>query len=95
MEMKKRITTLFVVLLVCASVFALTACKVKFETMDGSEFFSADNKARSVELVSEFFEETLKDPDFVVMCKDKDGAVRYTETVKATTTTKTMPRISL
>ena len=83
--MKKVMTTLAVILLVCvASVFALTACNVKFETMDGSEYFSADNKERSVELIDEFFEETLKDPDLVITCKDKEGAVRYTETVKGT-----------
>ena len=83
--MKKVMTTLAVILLVCvASVFALTACNVKFETMDGSEYFSADNKERSVELIDEFFEETLKDPDLVITCKDKEGVLQYTETVKGT-----------
>lgn len=83
--MKRFMTTLVAALLVCAmSIFALTACNVTLEEMDGSEYYDAPYKERCVELVSDFFEETLKDPDFVVTCKDKDGAVQYTETVKGT-----------
>ena len=83
--MKRSITIIAAVLLVCvASVLALTACKVTLEPMDGSEYYDATYKERCVELVSDFFEETLKDPDFVVTCKTKDGTLFYTETVKGT-----------
>ena len=83
--MKKYITTLAAVLLVCViSAFALTACNITFEEMDGDEYFAGTDKARCVELVDDFFAETLKDPDFVVTCKDKDGVVQYTETVNGT-----------
>ena len=83
--MKKLLTTFAMVLLVClVSVFALTACNLKFEEMDGSEYYDVTDKTGSVEQINDFFEETLNDPDFVVTCKDKDGAVQYTETVKGT-----------
>ena len=83
--MKKLLTTLIVVLLICiVSVFALTACGIELEEMDGNEYYSTTEKVRSVELIDEFFEETLNSPDFVVTCKDKDGVVRYTETVNGT-----------
>ena len=78
-------TSLAAILLVCmVSIFALSACKITLEEMDGDEYFSGTDKARCVELMNDFFEETLKDPDFVVTCKDKDGVVKYTETVKGT-----------
>lgn len=35
-----------------------------------------------VSALDSFFEETLKEPDFVVTCKNKDGVVQFTETVK-------------
>lgn len=83
--MKRSWIALTSILLVCAvSVFALISCNVTLEEMDGDEYFGATDKERSVELVNEFFEETLKDPDFVVTCKDKEGIVQYTETVKGT-----------
>ena len=83
--MKKFLMTVAIVLFVCvASVFFLTACKINLEGMDGDEYFAAQEKSSSLELVNAFFEETLKDPDFVVTCKNKDGEVEYTETVKGT-----------
>ena len=83
--MKRSMMALAVVLLVCCvSAFALTACNVTLEPMDGSEYYDATNKARCAELIDEFFEETMKTPDFVVTCKDKDGVEQYTETVKGT-----------
>ena len=83
--MKKFLMTVAIVLFVCvASVFFLTACKIELQGMDGDEYFSSQEKDRSLELVNAFFEETLKDPDFVVTCKNKDGEVEYTETVKGT-----------
>lgn len=83
--MKKFLTALAVVLLVCmASVFALTACEIKLEEMDGNEYYTATEKEHSVELIDAFFAETLESPDFVVTCRDKDGVVLYTETVKGT-----------
>ena len=83
--MKRVMTSLAAILLVCmVSIFALSACKITLGEMDGDEYFSGTDKARCVELMNDFFEETLKDPDFVVTCKDKDGVVQYTETVKGT-----------
>ena len=83
--MKRSIMMLAAVLLVCVvSVLALPACKVTLEQMDGSEYYDATYKERCVEFVSDFFEETLKDPDFVVTCKTKYGTLFYTETVKGT-----------
>ena len=83
--MKRYMTALAVLLLVCViSVFAFTACNFKLGEMDGDEYFSGTDKERCVELVDDFFEETLKDPDFVVTCTNKDGVVQYTETVKGT-----------
>ena len=83
--MKRSMTALVAILLVCVvSVFALSACKITLGEMDGDEYFSGTDKARCVELMNVFFEETLKAPDFVVTCKDKDGVVQYTETVKGT-----------
>lgn len=82
--------TLAIVLLVCvASVFALSACNFDkliedLENADYTENYDSANKEGSVELINAFFEETLKDPDFVVTCKNKDGEVQYTETVKGT-----------
>ena len=82
--MKKYLTVLAVVLLVCVISVAFAACKVKLEEMDGDAYFAGTDKARCVELVDDFFEETLKNPEFVVTCKDKDGVVQYTETVNGT-----------
>ena len=84
--MKKLMIALAAALLVCVmSVFTLTACNVELKPMDGSEHYDSTEKERCVELVDDFFEETLKAPDFVVTCKDKDGVTQYTETVKGTT----------
>ena len=83
--MKRSITTLAVILLVSAVfAFALTGCNVKLKNMDGSEYYTAIDRERSLELIEDFFSETLKSPDFVVTCKDKDGETIYTETVKGT-----------
>ena len=79
----KRFLTLGVVLLVCgAVVFAISACELK--PMDGTEYYVSLEKDRSVELIGEFFEQTLENPDCIVTCKDKDGETVYTETVKGT-----------
>ena len=83
--MKKTMMILATVLIASVvSVFAFTACNIKLTSMDGTAYYSGTEKARSVELVDEFFAETLNDPDLVVTCKDKDGVVQYTETVKGT-----------
>ena len=88
--MKKITITLAIVLLVCvASVFAFSACNFNkiienLENADYTENYDADNKEGSIGLVNSFFEETLKDPDFVVTAKNKDGEVQFTENVKGT-----------
>ncbi len=78
--MKKHAITVIALLLSAFCVFLLTACH--FELGDYTENYEATNKEDSVALINAFFEETLNDPDFVVTCKDKDGEVQYTETVK-------------
>ena len=81
----KKAKLLVMVMLVCiASVFALTACNLNLENADYTENLEASDKEGSIELINAFFEETLKDPDFVVTCENKDGEVQYTETVKGT-----------
>ena len=85
--MKKVLIGLSIVLLVCfVSVFALTSCGLAevIENGDYTEEYTADNREGCVELINSFFEETMKDPDFVVTNKTKDGTVQYTETVKGT-----------
>ena len=82
--MNKYIKVFAAVLLVCVISVAFAACNVRLEEMDGDAYFAGTDKDRSVELVDDFFEETLKDPAFVVTCKDKDGVVQYTETVNGT-----------
>jgi len=83
--MRKFFATLVIVLIVCmASAIALTACKIELKDMDGEEYYTATEKERSVELVNEYFEEILKNPDFVVTCKDQEGNLQYTEKVKGT-----------
>ena len=83
--MKKHAITVIALLLCAFCVFLLTACHFELD-LDGdyTENYEATNKEDSVTLINAFFEETLKDPDFVVTCKDKDGEVLYTETVKGT-----------
>ena len=59
--MKKVITTWAIVLIVCmASAVFFTACNIELKPMDGNEYYTSTEKERSVELVNEFFEETLK-----------------------------------
>ncbi len=83
--MNRSIRALAVVLLVSVlCVFVFAACNVKFEEMDGSEYYDSTEKAQSLQQIDDFFSETLKDPDFVVTCKDKAGETVYTETVKGT-----------
>jgi len=82
--MNKYITALTAVLLVCVISVAFAACNITLEEMDGDAYYAGTDKERCVELVDDFFEETLKNPDFVVTCKDKDGVVKYTETVNGT-----------
>ena len=82
--MKKHLTVLAAVLLICVISVQFAACNVTLEEMDGDAYFAGTDKDRSVELLDDFFEETLKNPDFVVTCKDKEGVVQYTETVKGT-----------
>ena len=83
-DMNKYITVLVAILLVCVISVGFTACNVTLEEMDGDASYVGTDKDRSVELVDDFFEETLKNPDFVVTCKDKNGVVQYTETVNGT-----------
>ena len=81
----KKIKLPVIALLICiASVFALTACNFNLENADYTEDLEASDQEGSVELINAFFEGTLKDPDFVVTRKNKDGEVQYTETVKGT-----------
>ena len=81
--MKKTMMTMAIVFLVCvASIFALAACN--FDNLNYTEDYDSSDKEGSVELVNNFFAETLKDPDFVVTCKNKDGEVQFTENVKGT-----------
>lgn len=83
--MKKKIATWVIVPIVCImSVVALTSCNIELKDMDGTEYFDTTEKEFSKELINEFFEEILKDPDFVVTCANKDGEQQYTETVKGT-----------
>lgn len=79
--MKKRLG-LFVsaFILVVASVFALSACFGNIE-IEGTLDITADTKADSIELLDDFFEDTLKDPNFVVTLKSGEE-VQFTENVK-------------
>ena len=81
---KTRLFAAIVSLLCLASVFALSACDGEWGHMDGTDYKASTEKGWSLELKSDFFNETLEDPDFVVTCKDKDGEVQYAETVKGT-----------
>ncbi len=83
----KKTATLLLALAICfGSVFALASCGLQeaLENADYTEEYTADNKEGSVELINSFFEETLKDPDFVVTNKTEGDKVQYTETVKGT-----------
>ena len=81
--MKKTLMTMAIVLLVCvASVFALTACNFEIES-EGNWDISADTKADSIEVLTGFFEDTLKDPNVVVTYK-VGNEVYFTENVKGT-----------
>ncbi len=85
--MKKTIKILTVTLLVClVSMLALTACNFEklLENADWIEEAEYTDKESCVGAINSFFEETLKDPDFVVTCKNKAGEVQFTETVKGT-----------
>lgn len=84
--MNRSIRALAVALLVSVlCVFAFAACNIKLEDMDGSEYYDSPEKEHSLEMIDDFFFESLKNPDFVVTCKDKEGATVHTETVKGTT----------
>ena len=79
----KRVLWFGIILIVCVtSIFAFTACNIELKDMDGTEYYNSTEKDRSLELVDTYFEEMLKDPDFVVTCRDAEGALLYTETVK-------------
>ncbi|MCR4726270.1 MAG: hypothetical protein K5753_03525 [Clostridia bacterium] len=81
--MKKSRVFFSIVWLVCfASLFAFSACGGEWGHMDGTEYLDSSEKEYSLQLKSDFFKDTLEDPDFVVTCKDKDGEVQYVETVK-------------
>lgn len=81
--MKKNLIIGVIVLIVCVmGVMAFTSCNIKLSDMDGTENYDSTEKARSVELVNDLFEEMLNDPDFVVTCTNKDNELQYTETVK-------------
>lgn len=67
-----------------AMVVSITACNIELKEMDGNEYFTSTEKERSVELVTEYFTQTLKDPNFVVTCINKDGEMQYTQKVKGT-----------
>ena len=82
--MKKVLVSGLIVLIVCiVSALSFGACgKIELTEMDGTEYYTSIEKGRSVELVDQYFEDILKDPDFVITCKNKEGEVQYTETVK-------------
>ena len=77
--MKKRFVPILALFLCAVSVFLLSACRFDqiLENADYVEDSEAVNQKDSVELINAFFEETLKDPDFVVTCKNKDGEVQF------------------
>ena len=83
----KKITALILSIIFCLTcAFALASCELAevIENGDYTEEYSSDDKEGCVDLINGFFEETLKDPDFVVTNKTKDGTVQFTETVKGT-----------
>ena len=83
----KKITALILSIIFCLTcAFALASCELAevIENGDYTEEYSSDDKDGCVDLINGFFEETLKDPDFVVTNKTKDGTVQFTETVKGT-----------
>lgn len=81
--MKRFLMTLAIAIIVCIiCTVSFTACKIELTEMDGTEYYTSTEKEHSVELVNEFFEEILKDPDFVATCVNADGDAQYTETVK-------------
>lgn len=84
--MKKQAISVIALLLCAVSVFLLAACHFEkiLENADYTEDAEAVNKEDSIKLINAFFEETLKDPNFVATCKNKDGEVQFTETVKGT-----------
>ena len=83
----KKITAMILSLVFClTAALALASCSLQemLENADYTEEYTADNKDGSVELINSFFEETLKDPNFVITNKNKAGEVQFTETVKGT-----------
>ena len=83
----KKITALILSIVFCLTcAFALVSCDLAevIENGDYTEEYTSDDKDGCVELINNFFEETLKDPDFVVTNKTADGEVQFTETVKGT-----------
>ena len=85
--MKKTLIFIAVVLLVSMiGVFTLSSCNLQkiLENADMTEDGTATDKEGCIALIDAFFEETLTDPDVVVTCKNKDGEVQFTDTVKGT-----------
>ena len=81
--MKKRLGLLITALILCiASVFAFSGCFDNIES-EGTWDATADTKADSIKLLDAFFEDTLKDPNFVVTLKSGEE-VQFTENVKGT-----------
>jgi len=83
----KKITALILSIVFCLTcAFALASCSFAevIENGDYTEEYSSDDKDGCVDLINNFFEETLKNPDFVVTNKTADGEVQFTETVKGT-----------
>ena len=82
--MKKMIKIVLALFICMASMTFLTSCKIDLDNADYTMDNNAKDKEGSVQLIEEFFEETIKEPNFVVTCKNKDGEVQFTETVKGT-----------
>lgn len=79
--MKKKFTLILISLLVfLASAVALTACNIQTES---SWDMTADDKEGSVEIITAFFEDTLKQSDMVITIKN-ESEVQVTENVKGT-----------
>ncbi len=83
--MKKKIVTWVIMPIVCLlSAAVFISCNIELKDMDGTEYYDTTEKEFCKEYIDEFFEEMLKNPDFVVTCANKDGEQQYTETVKGT-----------
>jgi len=66
-----------------AAIFVLSACSVQLGGPSTWEY-TADNKEGAVQLYNDFFEETFADTNQVVVFKNKNGNVVFTENIEGT-----------